>query len=98
MLQTTGARLFLFLSRYYYQEMPMDQQTAPAAIRQDSSEVYQAVAGFRRTLHTTPDIPAETLREMLGSLLTVVELLLQSVDRNQDALELIQRNRERANG
>lgn len=68
------------------------------AIREDSATVYQAVAGFRRELANNPEIPAELLREMMGQILTAVELLLQAVDRNQDALELIQRNRERATG
>lgn len=57
------------------------------AIREDSATVYQATAGFRRELANNPDLPADVLREMMGQLLTAVELLLQAVDRNEDVLE-----------
>lgn len=62
-------------------------------IRKDSAELYTNVANFRKILIQTPDIPAELLREMLTKTLDALELLTQAIDRAQDTLELVQRNR-----
>lgn len=62
-------------------------------IRKDSAELYTNVAAFRKILIQTKDIPAPLLREMLNKTLDAIDLLTQAVDRAQDTLEVVQRNR-----